>query len=387
MLATLNLQLGSADLSENLPASMMPADEGKPAFNELLQRNVSAGDDLGGELLPESGNELPSTSIVFPRLEASESSLISNGEGISEQTNTEMEKPLIDRLVDISELPDEMAVAALQAVSIEPKTPIVADSSKLMAPLRVDNLAQQPVTPSTELIKSMAPGVLGTNQLSQRSEAATPSVIAGVSRENSELQRLPDAFDAAGIGKQSVVNPVQAAQSVQIMPAAGAVLGSSTATIDSSLSAISQSYGDTIATPIQDSNWGERIGERVLMMAGKQLGSAEIRLTPAELGPLRIQLSVDEGTTNVSFQAQHALTRDALEQAMPRLRELLADAGLALGQTSVSDEGVSAGDRDQQSAAQQGTSPGDGDNKELAADELALRQKIVTSNALVDTFA
>jgi flagellar hook-length control protein FliK len=42
----------------------------------------------------------------------------------------------------------------------------------------------------------------------------------------------------------------------------------------------------------------------------------------------------------LTFHAHHALTRDAIEQALPRLREMLNDNGLTLGNATVSDQGV-----------------------------------------------
>ena len=100
---------------------------------------------------------------------------------------------------------------------------------------------------------------------------------------------------------------------------------------------------DLIGTPVRSSAWGEQIGERVVLMAGNRHQTAEIRLTPAELGPLRIQVSVDDGAANVTFHAQHTVTRDAIEQALPRLREMLAENGLSLGEANVGEQGVAEG--------------------------------------------
>lgn len=95
-----------------------------------------------------------------------------------------------------------------------------------------------------------------------------------------------------------------------------------------------------IDLPVQESGWDKAIAERVVMMASNKLQNAEIRLTPADLGPLRVQLAIEDGAARVSFAAQHALTRDAIEQALPRLREMLAETGLTLGEASVGDEGL-----------------------------------------------
>ena len=69
----------------------------------------------------------------------------------------------------------------------------------------------------------------------------------------------------------------------------------------------------------------------------KRLGNAEVRLNPAHLGPVEVSIRVDEEQARVTFSAAHAATREAIEQAVPRLREMLAQQGLELRQTDVGD--------------------------------------------------
>jgi flagellar hook-length control protein FliK len=123
------------------------------------------------------------------------------------------------------------------------------------------------------------------------------------------------------------------------------------------------------------------------MMAGNQLKMAEIRLTPAELGPLRVRVSVEDGAANVTFHAQHAVTREAIEQALPRLREMLAENGLSLGQADVGEHGVAQGDRDRRADDQvQNQVAGEANDVDMA-DERDAGSRVKTSNGLVDTFA
>lgn len=146
--------------------------------------------------------------------------------------------------------------------------------------------------------------------------------------------------------------------------------------------------GRTIDLPVQDAAWGERLSERVVVMAGSRLQNAEIRLTPSELGPIRVQVNVEDGTANVTFHAQHAVTRDAIEQALPRLRELLAENGLALGNADVGDRGIAQGQREQNvyqgSAAQD---DGEAPPQEPGHDTQAGRASVVPGDGRVDTFA
>ncbi|HMA12473.1 MAG TPA: flagellar hook-length control protein FliK, partial [Steroidobacteraceae bacterium] len=94
----------------------------------------------------------------------------------------------------------------------------------------------------------------------------------------------------------------------------------------------------TLREPVGTARWADELGNRLVLMSvrGQQQGS--LTLTPEHLGPVEVQISVHRDTANVWFGAQHADTRAALTEAMPRLRELLASSGLSLGQSGVSEQ-------------------------------------------------
>lgn len=142
-----------------------------------------------------------------------------------------------------------------------------------------------------------------------------------------------------------------------------------------------------IDVPPGADGWGDALGDRVIMMAGQRLHTADIRLNPAELGPLRVQVSVDDGTVSVSFHAQHALTRDAIEQALPRLRDLLGDNGLALADASVSDQGAPRQETDDsREPGAYGSAPID-DRLSSAAETGSISARRIAASSLVDVFA
>jgi flagellar hook-length control protein FliK len=82
------------------------------------------------------------------------------------------------------------------------------------------------------------------------------------------------------------------------------------------------------------------IAAEVKLMADNGLQRAELHLNPADLGPVRIELSISAQTADISFAAAHAATREGIEQALPALRELLAGQGLQLGQAGVGSGGT-----------------------------------------------
>ncbi|MFM5855712.1 flagellar hook-length control protein FliK [Aeromonas rivipollensis] len=87
-----------------------------------------------------------------------------------------------------------------------------------------------------------------------------------------------------------------------------------------------------------------QLHQKVNLMLADKLQQAEIQLDPLGLGKMKIQIQLDASSqASVHFVVQHGQTREMLEQAMPRLRDMLAGQGIQLGQTVV-----------QQQAQQQG---------------------------------
>ena len=71
------------------------------------------------------------------------------------------------------------------------------------------------------------------------------------------------------------------------------------------------------------------------MMMSKNLKNVDIRLDPPELGRLQIRLNVGGDGATVHFTVANQQARDVIEQSMPRLREMLAQQGVQLGDSSV----------------------------------------------------
>lgn len=92
----------------------------------------------------------------------------------------------------------------------------------------------------------------------------------------------------------------------------------------------------TLQTRVGEHGWGQGLGDKLIWMAGQHQQVAQLHLNPPELGPLRITLTLDHDQASAQFVSAHVQVREAIETAMPRLREMLADSGITLGDTSVS---------------------------------------------------
>ncbi len=85
----------------------------------------------------------------------------------------------------------------------------------------------------------------------------------------------------------------------------------------------------------------DQLSERVQMMLSKNLKNIDIRLDPPELGRMHIRMNMNGDAATVQFTVANQHVRDALESSMPRLREMLAQQGVQLGETNVQQQGAS----------------------------------------------
>lgn len=142
-----------------------------------------------------------------------------------------------------------------------------------------------------------------------------------------------------------------------------------------------------IAPRVGNPGWDQAVGQKVVWMVSGGIQSASLILNPPELGPLQVVLSVSNNEATAEFTAAQPEVRQALETAMPKLREMLGDAGIQLGGAS-----VNAGNpnHQQNGFGQQSRSRQNGDHGDDAAEATApvTATKVISAGeGLVDTFA
>jgi len=144
----------------------------------------------------------------------------------------------------------------------------------------------------------------------------------------------------------------------------------------------------TVNTPVNQNKWADEFSQKITWLASSnQDQTAELHLNPPQLGPLDVVIKVSGDQATALFTSPHAAVREAVEQAMPRLRDMLADNGIMLGNTTVSDQAP----RDQgQSGSQRSAAPiGNNDIRDTStiSNSSARVSPISRHNGIVDTFA
>ncbi|HQR81409.1 MAG TPA: flagellar hook-length control protein FliK [Thiotrichales bacterium] len=136
---------------------------------------------------------------------------------------------------------------------------------------------------------------------------------------------------------------------------------------------------------LRQPQWAQDVAQRVQVMINQSMDELEVRLDPLGLGPMKIGLKLDEQQkAHVTLSAQHGVTREMLENALPRLKELLAQEGIELASATV-DSGEKQTGNEQNSA--QSSHQSASDLSEDAANTTVSMTVTSSSEHLVDQFA
>ncbi len=134
---------------------------------------------------------------------------------------------------------------------------------------------------------------------------------------------------------------------------------------------------DVIPTPVQNPRWAEDFSARVSLMVRGGESSASLQLSPVDLGPVDINVTVRDSQASIHFGAAQAETRALLEASIPRLREMLAAQGFNLLDASVSQGFARQARPDVPTALRSGTEP----------DSEVIEATRITANGLLDLYA
>lgn len=237
-------------------------------------------------------------------------------------------------------------------------------------PATAANQGSAPVRTAQSAAESAAAqGSVTANATAQSDSAGAPVMVAPqqvLAQAESQGPQAPLSTISAGIKQMEVTgtDEVRKAVSLEVKPKAGEAEKSLVATTSSGESSPSQTvqHGQNSQTQPQvadsrapaaettlrrepqnlthlklaSQEAPAELHQKVNVMLAEKLQQAEIQLDPLGLGKMKIQIQMGaDSQANVHFVVQHGQTREMLEQAMPRLRDMLAGQGIQLGQTQV----------------------------------------------------
>jgi flagellar hook-length control protein FliK len=193
-------------------------------------------------------------------------------------------------------LPKEgtLAVRDLQAAGIRTAPPPLdgVESTAELDPVQIVTQLNQSVGRNESLMSDLARGASGSNTFDQMLTASTSGIVTAP---------IPGRLDLTST--QNVSTPVPAPLNV----------------------------------PLLSSSASEVLSGNIRWMVGEGIQNATVSVTPSGMGPITVQIGVEKDQMSISIIATQAGTREALEAAVPRLREQLGTQGLESVRVDVSD--------------------------------------------------
>jgi flagellar hook-length control protein FliK len=309
-----------------LPGLILPIDDGQPAAVEHTDKKSASAAD-GGAAAPATPTiPLPWVPVNIqapapqPAKEAGSHATADTGAAI-------------DATVDTSAAVNTAALASAGTSG----QPVAGDDAATTTAASVGNGVQ------TGIGGISIPAATGRQAAVERSGQPAPDAVAVASAAGANSA---PAGDGSALRKSGdVANFAEALKAAPGAAAIDAAQPAATGVVDVARNhAPTRSYADinsatagaTVAVPVGSSGWSDAVVDKVMWFSANQINSAEIKLNPPDLGPLQVRISTQQDqTTSVVFSSPHAAVRDALDQALPRLRDMFGGQGLQLSDASV----------------------------------------------------
>ncbi|MBB5213378.1 flagellar hook-length control protein FliK [Parapusillimonas granuli] len=383
---------GDAELAQNAAEQGLAGAQNPAAVQAPADPAAAAEDALAGKSLPQVALRLAAEIAAVQQSVSGRSAVDGKAAAAARDADAAGRADAFDPRLG-ARLEDAGRAAATEFAARQNP----AGAALPASPLSADGLAAgKAQAPSSGLIGSArAASIAGARQalltMQARARAAEAAPGAGAQAAGIQAPGFDEALARAsadlsgGIGLRA--DPAQAD------PQAAAAAGMNSPTGLAAPAAQPAGASPAVATPLNSPQWGADFSRQFVALA--QGGpntphTAELRLDPPELGPLRISINISDNVAHAVFVSPHASVRQTVENSLAQLQQALAQAGISLGEANVSDQGQQAeqafNERFGGGSARGGAAFAlDGNAADTAGAPAARRA--AAPNALVDTFA
>ena len=306
-----------------------------------------------------------------------------NGKIQSTQENAGQQQALIAVAVPVAKASDPSPAKAIHKADAkkEAKTdPAAMAAASLPANIPLPGTPSGKISPDTS-----STGKSAVSDSTSKSPNSGNPLHEALASQSAKGGANPADFSQAGNNlppKQAKASPAQTMMEKTALPVTKKTSENPTTLQPTGLSQQTDSKAVpklTVATPVASPNWGNELGQQVAWMTSSGNHVAELHLNPPNLGPMEIKLTVHNDQATIQFVSQHQEVRTALESALPRLKEMMMDSGISLGNAS-----VDSGSSQQSGFGQQERSSRSGEPLPITGH---IPVRISRSIGKVDTFA
>ena len=228
-----------------------------------------------------------------------------------------------------------VALAALGSTMTGGTTPAPTPSAKAgelaMARLRPESraAAQWPaVAASTQSPTKAAPNA-------QASVAAPEQATSGLGKADGELPDFQLALAEAGTKTQDASVTSSDGKSPEQTTATSSADQIQGTTATRERDARSEVLKLDTRLPIQSPRFGEGFSQQVVVLAQHGVQQAQMTINPPDLGPIEVRITIQHDQASVQIAAASGMARDVIQDALPKLREMMDQSGVRLNDAGV----------------------------------------------------
>jgi flagellar hook-length control protein FliK len=314
---------------------------------------------------------------------------------VANATTTSLEKPVLASDLT-AEKTNEKAIEKNLAAANQPSsaTTIFADAGPRVGAQSPTETAQATVLNSAAIVAD--PTLAKQQRAGADSSAQTPQALAANSDATDGTAKVESVMTGTGPRADTSLGSFASAfspASQQQTETVAARLEGVTIAVAQQATDRSKAEGVTKTVTEQlkqinllEQNAAGQLKERINLMINQKIQVAEIRLDPAELGQMQIRVNLQQEQATVQFIVQQQHAKELLEQQMPRLREMLQQQGIQLGEGQVQHQ--RQGDSNASGQRNGNSGPGQGLDQQHAGEQAtAVQLDVKLSERLVDYYA
>ena len=359
--ADLVLQLINDKLAGATESELKSAEDGVATLASVNTSTLSVVQDEKGGDAPYMKNETQPTLEVVQDEKVVDASRVKNESQTTQLASTQRVTDMLDDAVNVLHVISTLSPEAAQKATESLVERIAASLPSGVTQQQQQSLKTNIIAGINEFQQQVAQGrEPGIDIAALVSNAANE---AGLSQSNTQAM-MANIDVQVGQFMQLVNQSQQSAQNVfqsQLVQTDTQLVENNQARAESS-KVQQQLDGFDKAVNIHKPEGQQQLNEKIRWMVNARNSMAEIRLDPPELGSMQVRVNVSGDAASVSFVVQSQQAKDALAESMPRLREMLSEQGIELGDAHVQKDNSSNGESGQQFAGK-GNTGGESNNQ------------------------
>ena len=309
LLESLGIELNQEEIAE-LFAQLQTAEQGTP--EPLIALAAAAATDNTLDMPSPALQEISSRLTLV--------AAFTDDAGLPSPTTTQT--------TSVAAIAEQLAIGKKDAIAL------INAYQQLSGSTGSNGSAQRPETLSQQIAALSLGNVANTDTSTQQTTSntlAAPTMQTMATSVHVSSEAMANALAVSGASGETAARISGGNELAFNLPAPQPIAAATGASLPSS-----------IGTPVSHPAWPSQLGQQLVQLiqrGGEQ--HVQMKLHPAELGPLSISLKMTEHGAQAQFLSAHAQVRQVIEQAIPQLREALAEQGISLSDTSVGEQGFS----------------------------------------------